>query len=131
MEIRRLLGEPVLVADVNSEFRSWQYRLGGMDHEDFSHALIFRKSTNTLVSVSRTFETPVNIEKLFPPSASTYFHFLERGKPEMVVRVHRLANGRLLLAFGSAKPDDLTNQIVLIEGSALRVFYPWLAEQLK
>jgi len=130
-EIRHILGEPTLVSEVNSEFRAWKYRLGDIDHDDFSHALIFRKSTNNLVSISRTFEHPVNVGRLFPPSPSTYYRYPEVGPTEMVVRVHRLGQERLLLAFGAAKPGDLTTQVVLIERSVLRVFYPWLADKLK
>ncbi len=49
----------------------------------------------------------------------------------MVVCVHRLGQERLLLVFGAAKPEDMTTQVVLIERSVLRVFYPWLADKLK
>lgn len=130
-DIKHVLGEPTLVSEVNPEFRAWQYRLGDIDHDDFSHALIFRKSTNNLVSISRTFEHPVNVERLFAASPSTYYRYPEAGPTEMIVRVRRLGQERLLLAFGSAKQGDLTTQVVLIEQSVLRVFYPWLADQLK
>lgn len=130
-EIRRLMGEPLLVADINSEFRAWQYRVGEIDHDEFSHSLIFRKATNTLVSVSRTFENPLQVERLMPPSQSTYYRYPESGPTEMVVRVRGLSGDRYLLAFGSGKPGDPANQIVLIHRSAVRAFYPWLAGKLK
>ncbi len=130
-EVRRLMGEPLLVADINSEFRAWQYRVGDLDHDDFSHSLVFRKATDTLVSMSRTFEKPIQVERLLPPSHSTYYRYPETGPTEMVVRVHGLSGDRYLLAFGSAKPGDPASQIVLIHRSAMRAFYPWLADRLK
>jgi hypothetical protein len=130
-EVRKILGEPVLVADINSEFRSWQYRVGDIDHDEYSHALIFRRSTNSLVSISRTFEAPIQVEKLFPEAATTYHRYPETGNAEMTVRLRRLPQDRLLLAFGSAKPGDPAIQLVLIHRSVVPVFYPWLANQIK
>src|SRR5882672_6624272 len=53
-DVRKLLGQPALVADFG-EYRSWQYQIGDVEHDDFSHALVFRQSDGKLVSVSRTY----------------------------------------------------------------------------
>lgn len=129
-QVRKILGDPVLVADINQEFRSWQYRVGGIDHDDFSHALIFRRATGKLVSFSRTFDIPVNVDDLFPAARTTYYQFPKTGKPEMTVRMCKLSADRLLLAFGSQKPGDPTTQLILIHRSILPIFYPWLAEEI-
>lgn len=130
-EVRKLLGEPTLVADINTEFRSWQYRIGQEDHDSFSHSLIFSKRTNTLLSISHTYDVPVEVEQLFPASSTKYYHYPETGTPEMVVRVNHISQDRLLLAFGSNRPGEPTTQLVLIHSSILPVFYPWLAKQIK
>src|SRR6266436_9804377 len=41
--VRKCLGQPAMVADFG-EYRSWQYQIGEVEHDDFSHALVFRKS---------------------------------------------------------------------------------------
>jgi hypothetical protein len=38
-----------MVADFGN-YRSWQYRMGEADHNQFSHALVFRKSDGRLIS---------------------------------------------------------------------------------
>ena len=48
----------------------------------------------------------------------------------MSVRVRLLSNDRVLIANGSARPGQTTNQIVLIHRNELRFYYGWLAGQL-
>ncbi len=128
-QVHQLLGEPVQVADINSDFRAWQYRVGDLDHDEFSHSLVFRKTTDTLVSMSRTFQKPLAVDRFFP--RSTYYRYPEDGPAQMVVRVQSLSGDRYLMAFGSTKQGEPATQLVLIHRSVIPVFYPWLAGKLK
>src|SRR5258708_36636009 len=63
--VQRVLGTPLLKADFGDDFHAWQYRFDDdADHEDFSHHLVFRKSTGALISLpwiysaSREFYVP-------------------------------------------------------------------------
>ena len=60
-EVRKYLGQPAIVADFG-EYRSWQYQIGEVEHDDFSHALVFRKSDGKLVSVSRTYNPERSVD---------------------------------------------------------------------
>lgn len=129
-EVRKALGFPALVADLNPEFVSWQYQIGVADHDEFSHALVFRKSLNNLVSISRSFDIPINVEPMFPAGETTYHRYPKAGDAQLTVRLRRLTGDRLLMAMGSAKPGDPTTQLILIHRSVLSIFYPWLAAEL-
>lgn len=125
-QVRRALGTPSVVADFGADFQSWQFQIGDIDHHDFSHQLVFRKSTRALISVTRNYEPGVQVDQLFPPRETTVHHFPNADKPEMSVRVRLLSHDRVLIATGSARPGQTTNQIVVIRRNELRFFYGWL-----
>ena len=125
------LGKPVISSDFGADFSSWQYQIGPGDHDDFSHYLVFRKSTGKLVSVTRNFDEPRNVDNLFPEAETSVHHFPNAAKPEFSVRLRRLSGGRVLLAMGSPKPGVPAGQIVLTLESELKYFHGWLATQLK
>lgn len=129
-QIRKALGQPTAVADFGSDFQSWQFQIGDIDHHDFSHQVVFRKSTRSLVSITRNYEPEVLVDPLFPPRETTVHHFPNADKPEMSVRVRMLPHDRVLIANGSARPGQTTNQIVVIHRNELRFFFGWLANQL-
>jgi hypothetical protein len=64
-EVRKSLGQPAMVTDFG-ECRSWQYQIVEVEHDDFSHALLFRKSDRKLVSVSRTYNPERDVDIILP-----------------------------------------------------------------
>lgn len=129
--VEAVLGKPALAASSGSDHLSWQFRLGGIDHHDFSHVLVFRKSTSKLVSVTRLYEEEQIVDEFFPTAETTVHHYRDAGKTSFGVRLRRLPGGRLLLAMGSPKPGVPTGQLVLMDENELPTIYPWLAEQLR
>ena len=114
-----------MVADFGA-YRSWQYQIGEVEHDDFSHALVFRKSDGKLVSVSRNYDPERNVDVFFPASETTVRWFRAAGQADFAMRVRRLRGGRVLIAVGTSKPGQSTGQVVLMRESELRHFYPWL-----
>ena len=125
LEVRRQLGQPVMVAEFG-EYRSWQYQLGGVEHDEFSHALVFRKSDGKLVSVSRNFDHARNVDEFLPENETTTHWFHSAGQPDFGVRVRKLTGGRVLIAVGVSQRGQTTSQLVLMRESELPHFYPWL-----
>jgi hypothetical protein len=129
-EVRGQLGQSRMVADFGI-YRSWQYRFGEeLDHDEFSHALVFRKSDGKLVSVSRTYTEPRLADEWFPKKETAVHTLRVPGQIDFRVRVRRLPEGALLIAPGSGEWGRPVQQIVLIHESVLARFYPELAEQL-
>jgi len=133
-QVRKALGQPALTADFGADYRSWQFQIGDIDHHDFSHLAVFRKSTRTLVSITRNYEPEIAVDQLFPAGETTTYHYPNASKPEMSVRLRRLSGDRLLIANGAGsdagRPAQTTNQIVLIRRSDLRYFFGWLDKQM-
>ena len=67
-EVASVMGAPRLSTDFGADYHSWQYRDKDADHDDFSHSLIFRRSTWRLVAVTRTYPREVDVDRLFPES---------------------------------------------------------------
>jgi len=129
-EVAKQLGPPSLAAEFGKDFLSWQYRIGNVDHEEFSHQVVFRRSDGKLVSITRNYEEERNVDALFPDAETTVHSYPDEKKPEFRLRLRRLSGGRVLMAMGSAQKGKLTGQLVLMRESELPVFYPWLAQQL-
>jgi hypothetical protein len=130
-EVSKQLGLPVMAAAFGADFDSWQYQIGPTEEEGYSHQLVFRKSTGTLISVARNYEPEREVDALFPDAQTTTHFYPNAAKPEFRVRVRKLSGGRLLLGIGISKAGEKTGQIFMIRREDLRYFYPWLAEQLK
>jgi hypothetical protein len=130
-QIARALGPPTLVAGFGQDFLSWQYQIGDVDHDDFSHQVVFRNSSREIVSITRNYEPERNVDELFPGPETTVHHFPDASKSQFSLRLRRLSGGRVLMAMGTSKPGQLTGQLVLMRESELRVFYPWVAQQLE
>ena len=125
-EVRGMLGQPQMVTDTGN-YRSWQYRFGDdLDHDEFSHALLFRKADGKLVSVSRSYSPERNVDKLFPNAETKTYSYPSDGLIKFSIRVRRLSGGRLLMAMGVSEAGQLTGQVVLMRESELRYFYEWL-----
>ena len=119
-----------MVADFG-EYRSWQYQIGEVEHDDFSHALVFRKSDGKLVSVSRTYNPERSVDSFFPRRARRpCIGSALAGQPDFPMRIRRLPGGRVLIAVGTSKPGQTTGQSDLMRENELPHFYPWLAEEL-
>ena len=127
--VMRAMGQPKVIADFGNDYQSWQYQIGGIDGHDFSHILVFRKSSKTLVSVARNYEPERAVDALLPAAETTVHHYPDAAGPQYSIRVRRLAGGRVLMAMGTSKPGQHTGQLVLIRESELRFFYPWLLER--
>src|SRR5262249_40686574 len=92
-EITRALGRPTMVADFGRDFRSWQYRLGNVDHDEFSHQLVFRRSTGELISVTVNFESERNVDALFPEQETMAYSYPEAKRAQYSLRLRRLPQG--------------------------------------
>ena len=128
-DVRKCLRQPAMVADFG-RYRSWQYQIGEVEHDDFSHALVFRKSDGRLVSVTRSYNPERNVDVFFPPTETTAHWFRTARQPDFAVRVRKLNGGRVLIAAGTSKSGQTTGQLVLMLRTELQHFYPWLAEEL-
>ena len=111
-------------------YRSWQYQIGEVEHDDFSHAVVFRKSDGKLVRVSRTYSPERAVDSFFPPSETTVYWFYASGQPDFPMRIRKLPGGRVLIAVGTSKPGQTSGQLVLMRANELTHFYPWLAKDL-
>lgn len=127
-DILKQLGPPAMIADFGMDYQSWQYHIGNHDHHDFSHYLVFRRSTGTLISVTRAYEDEQIVDDLFPRT-DTAVHFL--GDSAYGARVRRLTGSRLLIAMGSTNPGRPTNQLMLIAETELPHFHKWLHERMR
>jgi hypothetical protein len=130
-QVAQVLGQPKLTAEFGRDFESWQYQIGDIDHDEFSHQLVFRKASGELVSVARNYEPERNVDDLFPEQQTRVHHYPDAKKPQFSLRLRHLSGGRLLMAMGVSKAGQATGQILLIKESELRHFYPWLSKELE
>jgi hypothetical protein len=121
-QVARALGSPSMVADFGEDFQSWQYQTPDGDHDEFSQMVVFRKSSRSIVSVTRNYEPERNVDALFPETETTVHYF----NALYGLRLRRLSGGRMLMAMGAPKRGQLTGQLVLMRESELRYFYSWL-----
>ncbi|MEZ5403865.1 MAG: hypothetical protein R2729_29565 [Bryobacteraceae bacterium] len=128
-QIHRRAGAPAVMADFGAGYESWQFRIAGFDHHDYSHLLVFRRTNGKLLSITRVYEPERQVDEFFPPDGTRVFSTASNGV-DFKVRVRLLPGGRFLLAPGTAKPGDPASQIVLLGRDALRNFYPWIDRQL-
>jgi len=128
-EIRKCLGQPAMVADFG-KYRSWQYQIGEMEHDEFSHALVFRKSDGLLVSITRNYNPERRVDVFFPASETSVHWFRKPGQADFPMRVRKLPGGRVLIAVGTSGEGQSTGQLVLMRTAELHHFYPWLEEEL-
>ena len=122
-EVTKKLGPPAAVADFGEDYQAWHYHIGNHDLHDYSHFLVFRRSTGKLVSVTRVYEEEQNVDVLFPDSG-TAVHFMQDSA--YGARVRRLPGGRVLIAMGSTGKGRPTRQLMLVGESDLRNFHDWL-----
>jgi hypothetical protein len=130
-EVTRALGPPTVVAGFGQDFVSWQYQIGDVDHDEFSHQVVFRSSVRGIVSITRNYQPERNVDELFPETETTVHHYPDAEKPQFSLRLRCLPAGRVLMAMGISRPGQLTGQLVLMKESELRYFYPWVAKQLR
>jgi len=125
-QIVRGMGRPVLVNDGDPNFRTWYYQTDTIDNHEHSHVLLFRQADQQLLSVTRNYHYPVQVEALFPAAKSTIHHWPDAKNPQLSVQVREYSGDRVLIAMGVAKPGQPTTQIIVIRRSALKIFFPWL-----
>jgi hypothetical protein len=130
-DIRKSLGDPHVTADFGQDFVSWNYQIDVKDTHEFSHQLVLRRSTGTLISVARNYEEPQNVDELFPEDQTKTYYFPDAEHRQYSVRGRRLGGGRILLAMGVSARGQTTTQLLLILESELPHFHPWLAQQLR
>ena len=125
-----MLGAPAQVGEAGPANFSWYLQIDNADTHDHSHILLFRKEDRKLVSITRNFDEPLNVDAMFPANASRTYYFKSPNQPAWPTRVRELAGDRILIAMGVAKPGERTHQLMLIRRSALPQYLPWLAGQL-
>lgn len=125
-QIIRGMGQPAMVNDSDTLFRTWYFQTDVLDKHDHSHVLLFRKSDGRLLSVTRNYHVPIAVDALFPAGKSTIYHWPDAGKPQLSVQVREYDADRVLIAMGVARPGQTTSQVIVIRKSALRIFFPWL-----
>lgn len=129
-EVAKFYGAPAEVGEAGSAHFSWFLHLDQQDHHDPSHILLFEREAKTLVSVTQNFDTPTDVDELFPDAESRSYYWKEGNHAPWPTRVRLLPGGRVLVAMGVAKAGERTTQLLLIRGSALGGYLPWLAEQI-
>lgn len=129
-QVRRALGQPKDVAEFGSDFVSWQYQTGDEDEGNYSHQLVFRRSTGQLISVTRNYDRERLVDLWFPQEETSVHYFPDEKNPQFGLRLRHLSEGRVLMAMGAPMAGQKTGQIVLMRESEIRFFYPWLADQL-
>ena len=133
-KIVELLGRPGRIDWVQG-YISWQYEsVENDDHDDnYPPSLIVCLSAENrqILSLTRNFVTAQDVEELFPRAETSVYHWPSATNSQFSVRLRRLPGERLLLATGTGNAGELTQQLILIRRSALKMFMPWLAEQLR
>lgn len=125
-QIVRGMGRPVQVNDSDLNFRTWYYQTDTVDNHEHSHVLLFRQSSQQLLSVTRNYHYPVQVAALFPPAKSTIHHWPDDKNPQLSVQLREYSGDRVLIAMGVAKPGQPTTQLIVMRRSALKLFFPWL-----
>jgi hypothetical protein len=58
-------------------------------------------------------------------------YYSDKENPQYSLRLRRLPEGRVLMAMGTSEAGQITGQIVSIQETVIRFFYPWLYVQLR
>ncbi len=125
-QIARGMGRPAQVNDADPVFLTWHYQTDLIDVHEPTHVLLLRKTTGKLVSVTRNYHYPVNVDVLFPAGKSSIHHWPDAKQPQLSVQVREYAGDRVMIAMGVAKPGQTTTQLIVMRRTALRTFFPWL-----
>ncbi|PWU08807.1 MAG: hypothetical protein C5B51_07195 [Terriglobia bacterium] len=129
-----LIGPPARIDDAVPGYQSWQYEFAPDEQSDDNSPpawlICLRTRNREIVSVTRNFDRPQEVDDLFPPAETTVHYWPSESAAKFSLRLRPLSGETLLLAIGTERPGDRTTQLVLIRRSALRTFMPWLAEQL-
>jgi len=129
-QLIRWLGRPVHIADSDPQSTTWYYQTDVLDAHEHSHLLVFRKADGKLITVTRNFHTPVNVDALFPEAKTETHHWPSDTERQWSVRVRRLGPDRFAIAMGVRNPGDLTTQVVIMRRAALKIAFPWLDSRL-
>jgi hypothetical protein len=134
-EIAKLIGRPSHVDDSVPGYQSWQYEPPPEENGDDNSApawfVCLRTGTRQVVSITRNFDKPQDVDALFPMAQTMAHHWPSPTDRQFSVRVRRISEDALLLGMGTAKAGERTSQLILIRRSALKTFLPWLAEQIE
>jgi len=132
-QILKLLGSPTHIDDSLKGYQSWQYEPPPEEDTDDNNApawfVCVRASDRRVVSVTRNFDKPQDVDALFPAAETEAHHWPSKETAQFSVRLRRLSGETLLLAMGASKPGDRISQLILIRRSALKTFMPWLDGQ--
>lgn len=122
--IAKRLGPPARTSG-SELYATWEYFIGETDH-DPSHTILFRRSDQKIVSVTRAFEHGQNVDAWFPEGSTKVVHWPDAERPQLSARVRILPGAAVLIAIGSSKPGERTNQLVLVRREAVSIFFQWL-----
>lgn len=129
-QLSRRLGPPVQIADADPRFVTWFYQTDVADAHEHSHLLLFRKEDGKLAGVTRNFHVPVNVDALFPEGKTNTHYWPSDSDRQWSVRVRVLGDDRVAVAMGVKAPGQTTSQVIIARRSALRIWLPWLENQL-
>lgn len=134
-QVRERMGPPTRIDDSVAGYLSWQYDHPADERNDDNSPpawfICIRAAGGQILSVTRNFDTPQDVDDLFPQAETAAHHWPSSDAPQFSVRLRRLQSETLLLAMGSGTRGERTTQLVLIRRSALKTFMPWLAEQME
>ncbi|MCU1232554.1 MAG: hypothetical protein JWP63_521 [Candidatus Solibacter sp.] len=134
-QIARILGRPDHVDDSVKAYQSWQYESADNEDRDDnsppSYILCLRNPDQQLLSVTRNFAAPQDVDDLFPPKETRTYHWPNTHAPQFSVRLRPISSETLLIGMGTSRPGERTTQLVLIRRSALKTFMPWLDRQFE
>src|SRR5436190_1212143 len=85
-QVRRTMGQPKDVAEFGSDFVSWQYQTGDEGEGDYSHQLVFRKSTGQLISVTRNYDPERLVDLWFPAEETSVYSYPDKENPQYSLR---------------------------------------------
>ena len=132
-QIVRILGKPDHVDDSVKAYQSWQYESADNEDRDDNSPpsyILCLQGGRQLLSLTRNFVSPRAVDDLFPVADTRTYHWPSKEAPQFSLRLRPLSPETLLLAMGAVKPGDRTTQLILIRRSALKLFIPWLDQQL-
>src|SRR4029434_9771198 len=97
-----MLGPPDRVDDFARDYKSWQYeQADGDGHDDNSapaYIVCLRTGDGKLMSVTRNFVSPQDVDGLSPPAQTTVHHWPSAAEPKFSLRARNMPGGNLLLA---------------------------------
>lgn len=113
-------------------YRTLDYLLGPEERsdEDFDWTFYFERPSGALISVTRNFAKPANVEYLLKGDGVRSHVYRGTSNAPLQALSRVLPGDRILVAIGLSKPSDPCSQIVLMRRTSLVRFFPWIEADL-